>query len=618
MTPEPSKTTSSTQTSPNTNPAPNDSLITTPLPRSESRVIANIPAAADEVSRQLVRTEDSCRIAIAQIKTHPGQISRNTDKIIQAIHAARESGARVVVFPELTIPGYASLDLFYNPQYIAENLAALRKIVDATHGITAIVGYAEPDASGKRPGGRPLLYNSAAVIHGGKIVGSQSKSLLPNYEIFYEDRYFARANERKVINAGGLKIGVEICEDLWSEDYGEDPTKDLAAQGADIIVNLSASPFHLGKFPVRAGLASQAAKSVDRPFIYANLVGGFDGYEGEVLFDGRSFVTSQRGEISGVAKSFGEDLLIVDIARPLPVEIPLIDETEELHEALVMGIRDYFIRRTLARGGTIPRAIIGLSGGIDSALVAALCVDALGSENVFGITMPSKYSSDETKGDAHVLAENLSFTCKTIPINAAYSAIVDSLRTDPEFAQKPEDVTEENIQARVRMILLMGQANKLGGMMVNTGNKTELILNNCTIYGDMSGGFSPLGDVDKDRVYSLSNYINKKAGRAVIPLSTIERVPSAELKPNQSDSQVMGDHPQLLAPVAREIFEQGLSVTDAIERFKDRYSASVITKLFQRMDDFEWKSRQMPPALRVTPHAYGVGRRMPMNHGFYK
>jgi NAD+ synthase (glutamine-hydrolysing) len=588
------------------------------LTHAAPHVVAEISSASKAVADGLILSENSTRVAVAQIKTLPGQIERNTEKIIASIASARDAGAKLVVFPELTIPGYASLDLFFNPQYIAANLEALQKIRAASLGITVVVGYAEPAPDGARPGGRPLLYNSAAVIHDGKVVGTQSKSLLPNYEIFFEDRYFAPAQQRRVIEAGGMRLGIEICEDLWSADYPIDPTDELARQSPDLIVNLSASPFHIGKLPVRAGLVEKAAQRSGKPFIYANLVGGFDGYEGEVLFDGRSFVTSRSGELAGIARGFGEDLLLVDIAQPRAIELPTVREVAELHDALVMGIKDYFIRRTIARGGTMPRAVIGLSGGIDSALVAALCVEALGKENVFGITMPSKYSSTETKSDALLVAENLGIACKTIPIEQAYNTTLDSLRSDQEFAERAEDVTEENLQARLRMVLLMAQANKLGAMMVNTGNKTELILNNCTIYGDMSGGFSPLGDVDKDRVYALARYINERAEREVIPRATIERVPSAELKPNQSDAQVMGDHPQLLAPMAREIFENGLSVTEAIERFKDQYPADLIRRLFTRMDDFEWKSRQMPPALRVTPHAYGVGRRFPMNHGFYR
>lgn len=588
------------------------------LPQSAERVEVGIGEAAESVSRSLLSTEREYRVAVAQIATYPGHIEKNADKIIEYIAKAREAGASLVVFPELAITGYQCLDLFYNPRYIARNLEALQRIRQASAGITAIVGFVEPAPHDQRPGGRPLLYNAAAIIHDGKIVDVQHKSLLPTYEIFDEDRYFMPGKERKVVQVGGLKIGTEICEDLWSDGYSIDPTSELASKGADLIVNLSASPFHVRKFPVRAGLVKSAAANNNVPFVYANLVGGYDGYEGEVLFDGRSMVMARSGTLLGVAKGFSDDLLVVDIAAQKEMALPEVSEVEELHDALVMGIRDYFARRSRINGAPIPRAVIGLSGGIDSALVAALCVEALGPDKVLGLTMPSQYSSTGTFNDALKLAENLGIPCKVVPIKPETEAIERTLRSDPEFAAKPEDVTEENIQARVRMLNIMAFANKLGGVMVNTGNKTELMLNNCTIYGDMTGGFSVLGDVDKDRVYALSRYINERAGREIIPQTTIDRIPSAELKPDQADENVMGAPPQVLAPIARQVFEQGLTLTEALARFKDQLSERAIRNIFTRGDEFEWKSRQMPPALRVTPHAYGIGRRMPMNHGFYE
>jgi len=560
------------------------------------------------------------RVAVAQIATYPGQIEQNTQKIISYIERARDAGARLVVFPEMTIPGYQCLDLLYNPNYISDNLAALQKIRAATAGITVIVGFVEPTAerTESRPGGRPHLYNSAAIIHDGKIVAVQHKSLLPTYEIFDEERYFIPGQDRNVVEVDGIKIGTQICEDLWSQGYSIDPSSELALNGADLIVNISASPFHVGKFGVRAELLCSTVRRTATPIIYANLVGSYDGYEGEVLFDGRSLVVAGDGKVLGVGQGFNDDLILVDLALQHEVALPTIDRTAELYSALVMGIRDYFGRRSRITGAPIPKAVIGLSGGIDSALVAALCVEALGPSNVIGVTMPSRYSSQATLADAFKLAENLGIHCKVIAIDKECEAVEASLRLDPEFAARPSDVTEENIQARIRMVNLMAIANKLGGLMVNTGNRTELIMNNCTIYGDMTGGFSVLGDVDKDRVYELANYINKQAASEIIPESTITRVPSAELKENQADENVMGAPPQLLAPIAREIFEQRLTLTEAQVRFKGRVPEGVIRNIFVRSDEFEWKSRQMPPALRVTSHAYGVGRRMPMNHGFYK
>ncbi len=582
------------------------------------RAEAGMSEAAEAVSRSLLTTEREHRVAIAQIATYPGHIEKNAEKIIEYIGKARAAGASLVVFPELTITGYQCMDLFYNPRYIARNLEALQRIREATAGITAIVGFVEPAPHTTRPGGRPVLYNAAAIIHDGKVVDVQHKSLLPTYEIFDEDRHFVPGRERKVVNVGGVKIGTEICEDLWSDGYSIDPTSELVSKGAELIVNLSASPFHVRKLPVRAGLVQSAAEKNGVPFIYANLVGGYDGFEGEVLFDGRSMVMAKGGKLLGMAKGFQDDLLIVDVAGQKEMQIPQVPDVAELHDALVMGIRDYFSRRGRITGAPVPRAIIGLSGGIDSALVAALCVEALGPDKVLGLTMPSQYSSTGTFNDALKLAENLGIPCKIVPIKPETDAVESSLRADPEFAAKPEDVTEENIQARIRMTNIMAYGNKLGGLMVNTGNKTELILNNCTIYGDMTGGFSVLGDVDKDRVYALSRFINERAGREIIPQSTIDRIPSAELKPDQADENVMGAPPQVIAPIAREIFETGVTLTEALERYRGQISEKAIRNIFVRSDEFEWKSRQMPPALRVTPHAYGIGRRMPMNHGFYE
>jgi len=582
------------------------------------RIRVEAPQSATEVSKRLFETEKEYRVAIAQISTHPGRIEQNTEKIIDRIMQARAAGARLVVFPELAIPGYHAMDLFYNESYVAANLKALQRVREASSGITVIVGFVEPALGAKAPGGRPRLYNSAAIIHDGKIVDVQQKSLIPTYGIFDESRYFTPAQERKVIEVGGIKIGTEICEDLWSEDYPIDPASELAKKGAELIVNLSSSPFHMGKLPVRAAEIRRASSDNDTPFVYANLVGGFDGYEGEVLYDGRSMVMTRSGKLSAMAAGFKEDLLVVDIHSPQELTFPKINEMEELHDALVMGIRDYFSRRSLVTGSEIPKAFIGLSGGVDSALVAALLVEALGPEKVVGITMPSKYSSSATISDAEILAKNLNIPCKVLPIGKEVEACLTSLREDPEFSEKGEDVTEENVQARLRTLNLMAYSNKLGGIMVNTGNKTELILNNCTIYGDMAGGFSVLGDVDKDRVYELSRYVNERAGKEIIPQATIDRIPTAELKPGQSDENVMGAHPAIIAPLAREIFERGLSVNQALSEFGDEFSEDLILRVFQRMDDFEFKSRQMPPALRVTSKAYGIGRRIPMNHGFYK
>lgn len=582
------------------------------------RVVDQLPEAARAVSERLLRAESDYRVAIAQISTDPGEIGKNTDKIIRYINDARQQSARLVVFPELAVPGYCSMDLFWDADYISANIAALDKIRDASDGITVIVGFVDTDPALFRSGNRAMLYNSAAIIQDGKILHVQDKSLLPNYDIFFEDRYFAPPRSRRVIEADGIRIGTEICEDLWVDGYNVDPTAELAEQGADVVVNLSASPFHVGKLPVRHELLARTAKSHSVPMIYANLVGSFDGYEGEVVFDGRSMVLGPKGDLRAFAAGFKEELLFVDVFKEHEFELPQVEQVEELYEALVLGIRDYFRRVGAVNKANFKCSYIGLSGGIDSAVVAAIAVEALGADKVVGLTMPSQYNSPETISDADILAKNLGVKIKTVPIQGQVAACLDTLRSDPEMAALPEGVAEENIQARLRMIDLMYYANKTQGLVLNTGNKTELALDNCTIYGDMVGGFSVLGDVDKDRVYDLARYINRRAGRELIPESTISRVPSAELKPNQVDAAVMGAEPQVIAPLVRAIIEEKLTLNQTLNRFEKEFGADLILRTFQKIDRSEWKRRQAAPAIRVTPHSFGNGRRMPMAHGFYQ
>lgn len=587
------------------------------LPQSVERLSVEVPEAARAVSKALVVSHAPYRVAIAQISTDPGDIQKNTEKIISCMCDAKALGADLIVFPELTTTGYCSMDLLWNSDYLAANLAALQRIREATMGITAVVGFVDVDPNGTLPGGRPRIFNSAAILRDGVTLAVQDKTLLPDYDIFSENRYFAPPRGSHVVQAGPVKIGAEICEDLWTDGYAIDPAKRLVEQGADLIVNLSASPFHIGKMPVRLGLVSQTAKDKSVPFVYANLVGSFDGYEGEVVFDGRSMIVGRNGKVVGAADGFKEQLLISDIYAEQEVTLPEVEQVSELHDALVLGIRDYFRRVGSIEKGNFRYAYIGLSGGIDSAVVAALAVEALGPDKVIGVTMPSRYNSAETRSDAEILAHNLGIRFKTLPIESQLQACLDAFATDQDLVEAPEGVAEQNIQARLRMLDLMYYANKTQGIVLNTGNKTELALDNCTIYGDMVGGFSVLGDVDKDRVYALSRFINLRAGRELIPLSTIERVPSAELKDNQRDSEVMGAEPERIAPLVRSIIEEGLSLTEAIERFGAEWGEALIERTFQRIDRSEWKRRQASPGIRVTPHSFGIGRRMPISHGFY-
>lgn len=590
---------------------------TATLPKVERSIHVELPEAARAVSEGLVTAHAPYRVAVAQITTDPGMIGKNAEKIISYIHDAKAAGADLVVFPELAVTGYCSMDLLWDKDYLAANLAALQRIREASSGITVVVGFVDVDPGASLPGGRPKIFNSAAIIRDGEILAVQDKTLLPDYDIFSENRYFAPPRGTHVVQAGPIKIGAEICEDLWTKGYTADPAKALVNQGAELIVNLSASPFHIGKLPVRLGLVSNTAKEKGVPLVYANLVGSFDGFEGEVVFDGRSIIVGRSGEVVSAADGFKEQLLISDIYTEKGVKLPEVEQVEELHDALVLGIKDYFRRVGSLEKGNFKHAYIGLSGGIDSALVAALAVEALGPDKVIGVTLPSRYNSAETKSDAEILAKNLGIRFKSLSIESQFQACTEAFATDPDLVAAPEGVADQNIQARLRMLALMYYANKTQGLVLNTGNKTELALDNCTIYGDMVGGFSVLGDVDKDRVYALSRYINQRAGREIIPLTTIERVPSAELKPDQKDSEVMGADPEKIAPLVRTIIEEGLSLSDAVSRFSQEWGEPLIRRTFQRIDRSEWKRRQAAPGIRVTPHSFGIGRRMPISHGFY-
>ena len=587
------------------------------LPSSPLAIQVDIPEAAKAVSRSLLSTHSHYRVAVAQISTDPGAIEKNTEKIMAYIDEARKKGAQMVVFPELAVTGYCSMDLLWDRDYLAANLAAVQKIRAASGGITTIVGFVDVDPTATVSGGRPKIFNSAAIIHDGKLLAVQDKTLLPNYDIFYENRYFAPPRGTQVVQAGPIKVGAEICEDLWTNGYSADPTKSLLQGGAELVVNLSASPFHLGKLPVRHGLVSSTARERGVPLVYANLVGSYDGFEGEVVFDGRSMVVNRKGHLTSIANGFKEQLLISDVYGEQGIELPTVEQTAELHDALVLGIKDYFRRVGSIDKANFKCAYVGLSGGIDSAVVAALAVEALGADKVVGITMPTRYNSKETRGDAEVLARNLGIRFKTLPIEEQYEACLNTFAGDEDLRAAPEGVADQNIQARLRMLDLMYYANKTNGLVLNTGNKTEVALDNCTIYGDMVGGFSVLGDVDKDRVYALSYYINQRAQREVIPLTTIERVPSAELKPNQKDEEVMGADPSTIAPMVRAIVENQLCLSEALEQFAGEFGESLVRRTLQRIDRSEWKRRQGAPGIRVTPHAFGIGRRMPISHGFY-
>ncbi len=549
------------------------------------------------------------KIGIAQVLTHPGKLSENESKIVEYIRKARHLGVDLIIFPELALPGYLVMDLAYNEVFLRELRCSLDRIRKESSGIDIVLGTIRWDETGQRPGGRPMLYNSAAFLSAGEIKGFQDKILLPDYDIFDEHRYFVSGSEFNIFESHDFKIGIEICEDLWSGLYAINPSRELCKRGSELLINISASPFEVGKLKQRSSLIMQIIKDYKVPFVYSNLVGSFDGFDGEVVFDGQSLVCSAKGTLVGVGKKFMEDLLICNIASQNEVLLPPSNEISDIHQALVCAIREYFNRHNFNC------AIVGLSGGIDSSLVAALAVEALGKGNVIGISMPSKYTTSETERDAELVAKNLGIKFKTIPIKKSFDVMLCTLREDKTYGALPEDVSEENIQPRLRMTILYAQANKFNGVVLNTGNKTELALGYCTIYGDMAGGLGVLADISKERVYALSEYINKKVGSFLLPRTVIERAPSAELRPNQTDEEGMGARPQDLSQLVDSIVD-GMTFYEAKKRYGDRFSDELIEATWRRINLNEWKRRQASPGIRVTHKAFGHGRRFPMGNDF--
>ncbi len=544
------------------------------------------------------------KIAISQITTYPGKIEENTEKIIYFIKEARNKGADLVVFPELAITGYLSLDLFLNESFIDDNLKALDKIIKETKGISVIIGFVDVDNEKIRPDGLKVRYNSAAIISDGKLIGVQDKTLLPDYDVFFENRYFSPSRKRQVFDINGLKVGIEICEDMWDEAYPIKVSDELIRNGAKLLINISASPFYSGKVFVREKIIKKLVDKYKIPFVYVNLVGVQDGYEGELVFDGQSMALNNNGLIAA-AKEFEEDFVVFDLNAPC-IKREKYNKIEELNNALVYGIKEYFGRNSFKR------AFIGLSGGIDSAVVASLAVQALGKENVIGISMPSRFSSQGSKDDARILAENLGIEFKVVPIEESFKVIGETLHDS--FVGTKVDVTEENIQARIRGLILMAFSNKFKGLVISTGNKTEMALGYCTLYGDMCGGLAAISDVNKLNVYEIADYVNFKYGSEIIPKSSIHKAPSAELAENQTDEKGLGASYDILSPLVDDIVENQLG----LDELSKKYNPRLVAKIINRINVNEYKRRQAAPGIKVTKKAFGVGRRIPMTHGFTK
>ncbi len=528
------------------------------------------------------------KIAIAQINPTVGDIAGNCRKIVDYLSKAKAAKAELVVFPEMCVIGYPPKDLLLKKKLVAENVKALASISKHTENIAVIVGFVDERNHN--------FYNAAAVIQNTKIVKMYHKMHLPNYDVFDEKRYFKPGDNTELVTINGTKIGLNICEDIWIDDG---PVSAQSAAGAELIINISASPFHAGKASVRKELLSRRAAENKIPVVYVNTVGAQD----DLIFDGRSYFFNAQGKMVAQAKAFEEDLLILPEITSKPIQSSE-DSTEDIYRALVLGIRDYFQKNGFSK------AILGLSGGIDSALTAVLAVEALGKENVKGITMPSKFSSAGSVDDSYSLAQNLGITIHTIPIKEVFDNFITVLQ--PHFQGTPFNVAEENIQARVRGNLLMALSNKFGYLVLATGNKSELSVGYATLYGDMCGGLAVISDVFKTTVYDLARHINTKAGREIIPIATIEKEPSAELRDNQKDSDSLPIY-AILDPILKAYVEEEKSKEEIIASGFDEATVSKVTKMVDRN---EYKRQQAALGLRITPRAFGSGRRMPITNGW--
>lgn len=537
------------------------------------------------------------KIAIAQINTTVGDFSGNSDKIINSWLQADELGAEIVVFPELALCGYPPRDLLLKKNFLIENELQMERLTKRGGKALAVVGFASQNKNGS---GRPA-HNSAAVIKSSKIIAIRHKSLLPTYDVFDEDRYFEPANNIEPVEVLNKKIGITICEDIWNDDvfihdrkYDRKPADELAAAGADLLLNLSASPWSLGKEHSRHVLLSQLAAKHCLPIVYCNLVGGND----ELVFDGGSQYYNKHGVLGANAAMFSEDLVIVDTETIEPKSNNTEQDNAKIFNALSLGVKDY-----LHKCG-FESAVIGLSGGIDSAVTAAIAVEALGPNNVRGVAMPSQYSSQGSLEDAERLAKALKIQYDIVPIEPIFEQLKAQLETI--FKQKKEDTTEENMQARIRGNILMSMSNKFGSLLLTTGNKSELAVGYCTLYGDMCGGLAVISDLPKTKVYSLARWINRK--QEIIPEATITKPPSAELRPDQIDQDSLPDY-EVLDDILESYIVNGSDLESIISSGHD---PAIVQRIIQLINNNEYKRRQAAPGIKITSKAFGVGRRIPV------
>ncbi len=541
------------------------------------------------------------KIGLCQLNPLTGDIEGNKKKVLQELQRSKSEACELLVFPELFLQGYPPRDLLENKWFIEEALNAVQEICKESEkyldtGI--LLGVAIPDNLKNGRG----LYNSAVLIYQGKIIFHQNKTLLPTYDIFDESRYFDPSPNVSLIDFRGEKLGITICEDAWNDEemwtrprYDNNPVKDLAEAGATLLINISASPFHISKQELRYSIIKNHSKKHSLPFVFVNMTGAND----ELVFDGNSMYFNKDGELCGIMPPFREDVLFVDTnAIMASVQKPQFDTISNVKDALVIGVRDY-----LKKCG-FKRAVLGLSGGIDSAVTCAIAVEALGADNVFGITMPSQYSSEGSISDSEKLAENLGIRCETLPIKDIFNEMTSTLK--PVFEGTKPNVAEENLQARIRGTLLMGFSNKFNALLLTTGNKSEMAVGYCTLYGDMNGGLAVISDLYKTKVYELARFINKD--REIIPVDTITKPPSAELRPDQKDEDSLPPY-EVLDAILKMLIEENASSHDVI---KKGYDTATVSWIVRALAINEYKRRQSAPGLKVTSKAFGSGRRFPI------
>ena len=571
------------------------------------------------------------RVGIAQINSTVGDFSGNTNKIMQSIDQAKSLGVDLLTLPELAITGYPPEDLLLKPQFIKQNKESLNKIIEHSSGIMVVVGFVDSDGD---------IYNAAAVLYNKKLVGVYHKFYLPNYGVFDENRYFQAGVGCPVFIIYGIGMGITICEDMW---YEAGPAIIQAYAGARVLINISASPYHAGKGLFRERMLATRASDSIAIVVHNNLIGGQD----ELVFDGNSLIINEKGEVIARGKQFEEDFVVADldvesvfrsqlhdsrrrkeipwvreklegatkievsseypaIAKPHlpPRQVERLDELTEIYQALVLGTRDYIHKNSF------DKVVIGLSGGVDSSLVAAIATDALGADNVIGVSMPSRYSSRGSISDAEALARNLGIQFEVIPIEKAFSSYLETL-AEP-FKDAQPDITEENIQARIRGNILFALSNKFGWLVLACSNKSETATGYTTLYGDMAGGFIPLKDVPKTLVVELATYKNRQAGEEVIPPAILTKAPSAELRPGQKDVDTLPPY-DILDPILKAYVEDDL----AIDQITDMgFGRDTVTKIARMVDRSEYKRRQTAPGIKITPRDFGRDRRLPITNKF--